>query len=222
MQKKIIITGDGSPSLYINQLKETYHSKYGAITESDHVYIKEGFAHWVSLNKQKAPRIFEMGLGTGLIAYLSYVFALNHKVFCEYVSVEKYPLSIDEVQSLRMKDALPDPDHHHFFDQLHEVTWGQNLSKSDFLFKKLEQDFFSVTLDQSFDIMFYDAFGYHVNSEMWQEKALQKCYDLLQYGGVWVSYCAKGSVRRSLEKIGFTVERLEGPPGKREMLRAIK
>ena len=204
------------------QLKETYHSKYGAITESDHVYIKEGFAHWVSLNKQKAPRIFEMGLGTGLIAYLSYVFALNHKVFCEYVSVEKYPLSIDEVQSLRMKDALPDPDHHHFFDQLHEVTWGQNLSKSDFLFKKLEQDFFSVTLDQSFDIMFYDAFGYHVNSEMWQEKALQKCYDLLQYGGVWVSYCAKGSVRRSLEKTGFWVERLEGPPGKREMLRAIR
>jgi hypothetical protein len=150
MQKKIIITGDGSPSLYINQLKETYHSKHGAITESDHVYIKEGFAHWVSLNKQKTPRIFEMGLGTGLIAYLSYVFALNHKVFCEYVSVEKYPLSIDEVQSLRMKDALPDPDHHHFFDQLHEVSWGQNLSKSDFLFKKLEQDFFSVTMDQSF------------------------------------------------------------------------
>ena len=222
MQKKIIITGDGSPSLYIDQLKETYHSKHGAITESDHVYIKEGFAHWVSLNKQKAARIFEMGLGTGLIAYLSYVFALNHKVFCEYVSVEKYPLSIDEVQSLRMKDALPDPDHHHFFDQLHEVSWGQNLSKSDFLFKKLEQDFFSVTLDQSFDIMFYDAFGYHVYSEMWQEKALQKCYDLLRNGGVWVSYCAKGSVRRSLEKIGFSVERLEGPPGKREMLRAIK
>ena len=163
-----------------------------------------------------------MGLGTGLIAYLSYVFALNHKVFCEYVSVEKYPLSIDEVQSLRMKDALPDPDHHHFFDELHEVSWGQNLFKSDFLFKKLEQDFFSVTLDQSFDIMFYDAFGYHVYSEMWQEKALQKCYDLLRNGGVWVSYCAKGSVRRSLEKIGFSVERLEGPPGKREMLRAIK
>jgi tRNA U34 5-methylaminomethyl-2-thiouridine-forming methyltransferase MnmC len=199
MPKKIIKTGDGSPSLYIDQLNETYHSKHGAITESDYVYIKKGFAYWLDLNNQRAPR-----------------------VLCEYVSVEKYPLSIDEVQSLGMKDALPSPEHHHFFDQLHEVDWGQNLSQSDFVFKKLEQDFFSVALDQSFDILFYDAFGYHAQSEMWQEKALQKCYDLLQPGGVWVSYCAKGSVRRCLEKIGFSVERLEGPPGKREMLRAIK
>lgn len=222
MPKKIIKTGDGSPSLYIDQLNETYHSKHGAITESDYVYIKKGFAYWLDLNNQRAPRVFEMGLGTGLNAYLSYVFALDRKVLCEYVSVEKYPLSIDEVQSLGMKDALPSPEHHHFFDQLHEVDWGQNLSQSNFVFKKLEQDFFSVALDQSFDILFYDAFGYHAQSEMWQEKALQKCYDLLQPGGVWVSYCAKGSVRRCLEKIGFSVERLEGPPGKREMLRAIK
>tara|TARA_B100001057_G_scaffold87238_1_gene83206 strand:- start:247 stop:915 length:669 start_codon:yes stop_codon:yes gene_type:complete len=222
MQKKIITTGDGSPSLYIDQLNETYHSKHGAITESDYVYIKKGFAHWLGLNSQKAPRIFEMGLGTGLNAYLSFIFAFKHKIFCEYVSVEKFPLSIHEIQSLKMKNALPDTYHHHFFDQLHEVSWGQTLSQSNFLFKKLDQDFFNVTFDQCFDILFYDAFGYHAQSEMWQEKALQKCYDLLQTGGVWVSYCAKGSVRRSLEKIGFSVERLEGPPGKREMLRAIK
>ena len=79
-----------------------------------------------------------------------------------------------------------------------------------------------MDFDQSFDVLFYDAFGYHAQSEMWHEKALQKCYDLLEPGGIWVSYCAKGSVRRILRKIGFVVERLEGPPGKREMLRAIK
>ena len=222
LQKKIITTGDGSPSFFIDQLNETYHSKHGAITESDYVYVKKGFAHWLDQNKQKTPRIFEMGLGTGLNAYLSYVFAVDHKISCEYVSIEKYPLSVEEVQSLKMKDTLPATEHHHFFDQLHEVAWGQIFSQSDFLFKKLEEDFFSIELDQRFDILFYDAFGYHAQSEMWQDKALQKCYDLLKPGGVWVSYCAKGSVRRSLEKTGFWVERLEGPPGKREMLRAIK
>ena len=159
MQKKIIITGDGSPSIYIEDLNETYHSKQGAITESDYVYINKGLAHWLDLNNQKTTRIFEMGLGTGLNAYLSYVFAVNHKILCEYVAIEKYPLSLEEVQTLKMRDALPAPEHHHLFDQLHEVGWDQSLSQSNFLFKKREQDFFSMLLDQSFDVLFYDAFG---------------------------------------------------------------
>lgn len=222
MQKKIITTGDGSPSLYVEQLNETYHSKHGAITESEYVYINKGLAYWLDQNNQEALKVFEMGLGTGLNAYLSYVFVVDHKISCEYFSIEKYPLSTDEVQSLNMQDVLPASEHRYFFDQLHEVEWGQRLSQSGFLFKKVEEDFLSMELDQCFDVLFYDAFGYHAQSEMWQDKALQKCYDILRPGGVWVSYCAKGVVRRCLEKTGFWVERLEGPPGKREMLRAIK
>ena len=222
MQKKIIITGDGSPSFYISELNETYHSKHGAVTESDYVYIKRGLVHWLDQNNQKKLKVFEMGMGTGLNVYLSYVFSINHKISCEYFSIEKYPLQLKEIQSLNMKVSLPAGEHHHFFDQLHQLEWNQMLSQSDFSFTKIKEDFLNMALVQSFDVLFYDAFGYHAQSEMWQEKALQKCYDLLKPGGIWVSYCAKGAVRRSLEKIGFVLERLEGPPGKREMLRAVK
>ena len=222
MKKKIIITGDGSPSLYISELNETYHSKHGAVTESDYVYIKRGLVHWLDQNNQKKLKVFEMGMGTGLNVYLSYVFSINHKISCEYFSIEKYPLQHKEIQSLNMKASLPAVEHHHFFDQLHQLEWNQMLSQSDFYFTKIKEDFLNMALVQSFDVLFYDAFGYNAQSEMWQEKALQKCYDLLNPGGIWVSYCAKGAVRRSLEKIGFVLERLEGPPGKREMLRAVK
>lgn len=222
MQKKIIITGDGSPSFYISELNETYHSKHGAVTESDYVYIKRGLVHWLDQNNQKKLKVFEMGMGTGLNVYLSYVFSINHKISCEYFSIEKYPLQLKEIQSLNMKASLPAGEHHHFFDQLHQLEWNQMLSQSDFSFTKIKEDFLNMALVQSFDVLFYDAFGYNAQSEMWQEKALQKCYDLLNPGGIWVSYCAKGAVRRSLEKIGFVLERLEGPPGKREMLRAVK
>ncbi|MEC8397460.1 MAG: tRNA (5-methylaminomethyl-2-thiouridine)(34)-methyltransferase MnmD [Bacteroidota bacterium] len=222
MQKKIIITGDGSPSFYISELNETYHSKHGAVTESDYVYIKRGLVHWLDQNNQKKLKVFEMGMGTGLNVYLSYVFSINHKISCEYFSIEKYPLQLKEIQSLNMKVSLPAGEHHHFFDQLHQLEWNQMLSQSDFSFTKIKEDFLNMALVQSFDVLFYDAFGYNAQSEMWQEKALQKCYDLLNPGGIWVSYCAKGAVRRSLEKIGFVLERLEGPPGKREMLRAVK
>tara|TARA_B100000963_G_scaffold161621_1_gene140531 strand:+ start:2949 stop:3623 length:675 start_codon:yes stop_codon:yes gene_type:complete len=222
MQKKIIITGDGSPSLYISELNETYHSKHGAVTESDYVYIKGGLGHWLGQNNQKKLKVFEMGMGTGLNVYLSYVFSINHRISCEYFSIEKYPLQLKEIRSLNMKVSLPSGEHHHFFDQLHQLEWNQMLSQSDFSFIKIKEDFLNMALVQSFDVLFYDAFGYHAQSEMWQEKALQKCYDLLNPGGIWVSYCAKGAVRRSLEKIGFVLERLDGPPGKREMLRAVK
>lgn len=222
MQKNIITTGDGSPSLYIKDLNETYHSRHGAVTESNYVYIKKGLSYWLQQNNKKKIKVFEMGMGTGLNVYLTYTFAMDHQICCEYLSIEKHPLSLTEVQSLKMKDALPAKDHHHFFDQLHQLEWNQIHSQSNFIFKKVAEDFFNWALVESFDVLFYDAFGYHAQSEMWQEKALQICYDMLQPGGVWVSYCAKGTVRRSLEKIGFLVERLEGPPGKREMLRAIK
>ncbi len=222
MQKKIISTGDGSPSLYIEDLNETYHSKHGALTESNFVYISKGLGYWLNQNNKNELKVFEMGMGTGLNAYLSYVFSVEHQLTCHYLTIEKYPLSLKEVRSLKMKASLPALEHQYFFDQLHEADWNQEFCQSNFFFKKVEEDFFNLNLDQSYDVLFYDAFGYHAQSEMWKDKALERCYDILKPGGVWVSYCAKGVVRKSLEKIGFSVERLEGPPGKREMLRAIK
>ena len=222
MQKKIIVTGDGSPSFFIEELKETYHSKHGAVTESDYVYIQKGLGYWLEKNNKTELKVFEMGLGTGLNAYLSFVFSQQRALMCEYFSVEKYPLTHEELQSLQMKGSLPATKYQDFFDQLHQANWNTTLFQSNFFFSKLKEDFLTMTFSQKFDVLFYDAFGYHAQSELWQEEALQICFDILQPGGVWVSYCAKGEVRRSLQKVGFKVERLDGPPGKREMLRAVK
>jgi len=222
MQKKIITTGDGSPTIFVEKLKETYHSKHGALNESQYVYIEKGLMHWLNKKNKNEVKIFEMGLGTGLNAYLSYVCSYELDLTCKYFSIEKYPLARKELEALKMKAALPMPKHHHFFDRLHDIEWNQMISQSNFLFQKIEDDFLTTPITQKYDVIFYDAFGYHAQSELWQEKALQICFDMLQSGGVWVSYCAKGEVRRTLQKIGFQLERLEGPPGKREMLRAIK
>ncbi len=222
MQKRIIITQDGSPSIHIEELNETYHSKHGAITESNYVYIKKGLIHWLNQNNKNKIKVFEMGFGTGLNAYLTYLYTFKKKITCDYFTIEKYPLSLKEVRSLKFKESLPSPTHHHFFDMLHRSDWNKELYQSNFFFKKVAEDFFNMDLDLSFDVLFYDAFSYKAQSEMWHEKALKKCYDILESDGIWVSYCAKGSVRRILEKLGFLAERLEGPPGKREILRATK
>ena len=222
MKKTIIQTDDGSPSIFVEELKETYHSRNGAVTESDYVYIRKGMQFWTENKPEKSLQVFELGLGTGLNAYLSYVFSMENQLDCTYFSVEKFPLSEDEIKALDMKASLPSPQHQHFFDRLHQLEWDQIHSHPHFNFQKQKTDFFTLPLDMQFDVLFYDAFGYHAQSDLWQEDALQKSYELLRPGGVWVSYCAKGTVRRSLEQVGFQVERLEGPPGKREMLRAIK
>lgn len=164
-EKKIIITGDGIPSIFIEELKETYHSKDGAAVESDYVYLKKGLAYWLKNNSKRDLKIFEMGLGAGLNAYLSYVFALEHKLTCEYFSVEKYPLTTEELQTLDMKASLPEPKYHDFFVQLHQVDFNKKLSQSNF-FQKIKEDFLTMTITQKFDIIFYDAFGYHAQSEL--------------------------------------------------------
>jgi len=192
------------------------------VTESDYVYIQKGLGYWLEKNNKTELKVFEMGLGTGLNAYLSFVFSQQRALMCEYFSVEKYPLTHEELQSLQMKGSLPATKYQDFFDQLHQANWNTTLFQSNFFFSKLKEDFLTMTFSQKFDVLFYDAFGYHAQSELWQEEALQICFDILQPGGVWVSYCAKGEVRRSLQKVGFKVERLDGPPGKREMLRAVK
>tara|TARA_A100001015_G_scaffold104255_1_gene115693 strand:+ start:6188 stop:6865 length:678 start_codon:yes stop_codon:yes gene_type:complete len=222
MRKKIFKTADGSPSLIIEELKETYHSRHGALTESAYVYIEKGLDYWIENNKKNKVDIFEMGMGTGLNAYLTYCYCKKNHIRLNYNTIEKYPLSIQEIQSLGMKNSLPHTELYHLFDWLHSSDWDKNLFTDYFSFHKSKGDFFDSTLEKKYDVLFYDAFGYHAQPKMWQEDALQICYQMLKPGGVWVSYCAKGSVRRILDSIGFDVERLAGPPGKREILRAVK
>jgi len=222
MRKKIFKTQDGSPSFIIDELGETYHSRYGALTEASYIYIEKGLSSWIKKNNKKEVSIFEMGLGTGLNAYLAFCFCNKNKIKLNYYTVEKFPLSIKEIKLLGMEKYLPYPKFHKYFKWLHSSDWNIYNFREDFFFKKSNSDFFDSTINNKYDIIFYDAFGYNSQPEMWGGKALETCNRILKPSGYWISYCSKGSVRRYLKKLGFEIDRLEGPPGKLEILRAIK
>ena len=221
-RKKIIKTEDGSITYRIDTLKENYHSLYGAVTESQFVYLAEGFNFWSKNNDQKCD-IFELGYGTGLIAYLTFLEADKISKSVNYYSIDPFPLSIKEVKSLKYDEFFEHLKSLTTFNEFSGIIWNRpqevspyfDITKNKIYF----QDFKSQKL---FDIIYYDAFGAHSQPEIWEPELMKKCYKLLKPGGVWVSYCAKGSVRRGLQDAGFTVYRLPGPPGKREMLRAVK
>jgi len=217
MDRKIIITEDGSHSLQIPGLKETYHSIHGAIQESQHVFIKNG----LQALKQSSIRIFEMGFGTGLNALLSYLSIQSQEKHISYTCIEKYPLSSEESKRLNFPEQLLQD--RTFFDSLHSAPWDSTTEMdANFTITKIKADLSRTELHGIFDIVFFDAFGPDVQAKLWTKDIFDKLYILLRSGGIFVTYSAKGQVRRNLVEAGFTVERLPGPPGKREMIRATK
>ena len=206
--RELIQTADGSFTLLIPEVEETYHSKHGAVQESMHVFIENGLK---ACNKE-VTRILEVGLGTGLNASLT----LQHaKGMVSYCALEPYPLSkeiLEELSAnksdqLEMKFHLSAPNE---WISIHE----------QFSFARMEMGLEEFQSEDKFDLIYYDAFGPRVEPGLWTLERMQQCFNLLNEGGVFVTYCAKGEVRRNLQAAGFVVERLAGPPGKREMLRA--
>ena len=210
--REVILTGDGSFTLHVPEVDETYHSRHGALQESMHVFIENGLHHWT---RQKV-RILEIGLGTGLNAMLTFLHAQSD---IEYTALEPFPLQKDVIGQIRNQWT----DREGFFDLIHQADTldGIELSSS-FRFNREKCLFQDWKPNVSYDIIYFDAFGPRVEPSLWTLEIMKKCYDVLSSEGIWVSYCAKGEVRRNLQSAGFQVERLQGPPGKREMLRAKK
>ncbi|MEM6397273.1 MAG: tRNA (5-methylaminomethyl-2-thiouridine)(34)-methyltransferase MnmD [Bacteroidota bacterium] len=222
-QNKIQITSDGSQTVHSGQFDIQYHSIHGALTESEHVFIAAGLKNRLERPHQDRLHIVEMGLGTGLNAWLTLRDALLHPhIQFTYTAVEKFPLEQELVDQLDFASLirLPQVD----FKHIHDSEWGagQKLS-SNFTFQKVKGDWLEVApeLTQA-DVIYYDAFAPNAQPELWSEEAMQLSADLLHPGGCWVSYCAKGSVKRDLKKAGLDVQALPGPPRKREMTRAWK
>lgn len=222
-EKKIVLTKDGSYTLRIDALKESYHSLHGALTESEFIYLNHGLHFWQENNQGKRCRILEIGYGTGLISYLSYLAAQKSQTGMDYTAIEPYPLTSEESELLIYDNLFEISKNQLSHKDFSKLLWEKSLAilpEFNLLKKKILFEHFKSTI--SFDLIFFDAFGAHVQPDLWGTEWMRKSYNLLRSGGVWVSFCAKGSVRRSLQEVGFEVERLEGPPGKREMLRAIK
>ena len=213
-----IVTQDGSYSLYDSSLNETFHSRKGALTESLHVYINEGLKYFVKeYPKTLSLNVFEMGFGTGLNAILTKRFSESNNIKIFYTSIDKYPLSNNQIESVKLKDLSKNE------SNILNASWGKKINISSFFdIYKIHADFVNVNYKKLYDLIFYDAFAFHAQPSMWSKKNLKRSVNLLKKNGIWISYCSKGEVGRILNSFGLLVQRVKGPPGKREMLRAIK
>ena len=221
MKREIIITDDGSTTIYIPDWNEQYHSKHGAIQEAYHVFINAGLHYFLTQLQPKPLKILEIGFGTGLNAFITLLEAEKNNLSINYTGVEGYPISSSEIEKLNYSSQLNSSDES--FKKLHQSEWEQQISISTHFSILKRMQFFSEINDKNnFHLIYFDAFGARVQPELWTEQIFKKMYIALKKGGVLVTYSAKGSVRRAMQTVGFVVERLPGPPGKREMLRARK
>ncbi|MEE9364614.1 MAG: tRNA (5-methylaminomethyl-2-thiouridine)(34)-methyltransferase MnmD [Cellulophaga sp.] len=220
MKRRVIITSDGSTTIQIEDWEEQYHSKHGAIQEAYHVFIKHGLSLF---KKGESVSILEIGFGTGLNALVTRIEAEKQNLKIDYKGVEAYPIAKEELRQLNYIKELKAETYQNDFLLMHSAPWEENLvlSASFRLFKE-QKDFLNIEDKNLYNLIYFDAFGARVQPELWTEAIFAKMHAALKYKGVLVTYSAKGSVRRVMQAVGFKVERLPGPPGKREMLRAIK
>lgn len=211
-------TADGSNTLYLPDLDETYHSSHGAVQEAMHVFIHHGLT-FLGQDK-KMISIFEMGFGTGLNALLTAQWAQNHQRLIQYIGVELHPIPEEtwrEMDYVQEKSAIE------LYAKIMSAEWGtrQEINPS-FHLRKIEYDIQHLQVDEQVDLIYFDAFGPRAQADMWEMPVLTKMNKLLKPGGIFVTYCAQGQMKRNLKSLGFQLESLPGPPGKREMTRAIK
>lgn len=212
-------TADGSYTLYVPELDEHYHSVKGALTESQHIFIEMGLKH----SPAPEPRILEIGLGTGLNAFLTLLAAEEMQRKVHYTGIERYPLAEETLRQLDYPGIIGKK-HEEDYYAIHQAPWEKETNLSPwFTLHKIEGDFTRHTFQKGYDIIYFDAFAPEKQPEMWEQSLFNTLYNVLNKGGILTTYCAKGVVRRMLQTAGFTVERLPGPPGgKREILRATK
>ncbi|MCD0471496.1 tRNA (5-methylaminomethyl-2-thiouridine)(34)-methyltransferase MnmD [Flavobacterium sp. JAS] len=219
MEREIIKTLDGSTTIHLKEWDECYHSKHGAIQEAKHVFIKNG----LSLFENNPVSILEIGFGTGLNAFITFLESNAKQQQIDYVGVEAYPVDAKEVLEMNYVAELEADQYKGIFEKMHECEWNEkNVITSNFSLTKRKQFFDEINDFEIFDLIYFDAFGYRVQPELWSTEIFRKMYNSLKPNGVLVTYAARGVVKRSMIEVGFTVEKLAGPPGKREMFRAFK
>jgi tRNA U34 5-methylaminomethyl-2-thiouridine-forming methyltransferase MnmC len=221
LKREFLTTGDGSITIHLPEWNEQYHSKHGAIAEAVHVFIKTGLTHWINENDSNEVSILEIGFGTGLNAFLTLLEATKKNLQINYTGIEAYPISDEEIKQLNYAILLDTSEE--IFLKLHQSNWGASSEiNQNFTLTKHEQLFSEINDPNLYNVIYFDAFGARVQPELWTEAIFKRMFVALKPNGVLVTYSAKGSVRRAMQAVGFVVERLPGPPGKREMLRATK
>ena len=219
-EKEILFatTADGSTTLYVPDLDEHYHSMNGAVQESQHVYLAAGLLHYIQNNKKIHTKLqaLEFGFGTGLNAFLTALEAERQKIKIHYTALEKYPLSTEITARLNYSEV-----NRSLFQHIHQSAWEIPVAITPyFTLQKLAVDFAAFDYPRRYDVVYYDAFAPDKQPEVWLQELFDRLFSAMNPRGVLTTYCAKGSVRRMMQQAGFTVERIPGAAGKREMLRA--
>ena len=213
-------TADGSQTIQLPQWGEQYHSMHGALQESFHVFIRQGLYQFFN----RPVDLLEIGFGTGLNALVTLVEAPGRKLHIRYTGLEAYPVAEEEWKQLEYAQLLGrEAIVQKYFEELHRAPWDREHPVTpSFTLHKRKVDIRTFESEPAFDLVYFDAFGARVQPELWTAEIFRRMYRAVRPGGYLVTYSAKGSVRRAMQEVGFLVERLPGPPGKREMLRASK
>lgn len=221
MELQAVLTGDGTPTLYAPQFGQHYHSVHGALRESEHVFIEAGLREVMRQGVEEIT-LFEMGFGTGLNAWLTEQHGGEARI--RYLAAEAYPAPAALLRSLDYPGRAGRPEAAGAYEAMINAPWNAETQISPrFRLHKLQGRIEDMRLGEALvDLVYFDAFAPEAQPELWTESLFARLRQAMKPGGIWVSYCAKGSVRRALQAAGFQAERLPGPPGKREMLRARK
>lgn len=216
----IFLTEDGSHTFMSEQFGVLYHSSHGAIQETQHIFIDAGLKYILHQNMDTIS-ILDMGFGTGLNALMTYLEAERLNIKIHYTAYEKYPLRKEEAEALNFDVELNISKE--ILNRMHECTWNERHTLSSFfLFEKRLASFETIDIQNSINIVYFDAFAPEIQPQLWEQEMMQKMYDALCPKGILTTYCAKGIFKRTLKKVGFIIDSLPGPPFKREITRAIK
>ena len=220
MKREIIQTSDGSTTIHLPEWEESYHSKHGAIQEAYHVFIQNG----LSLFREKETvAIMEIGFGTGLNAFITFLEAKKNNQKINYTGIEAYPISPEEVRLMNYAQELDAVANAPVFAAMHDADWEIPVAlDTTFELTKNKLFFNEIQYEQAFDLIYFDAFGFRVQPELWSAEIFAIMYKALKPEGTLVTYAARGIIKRNMQEAGFTVTKMAGPPGKREMMRATK
>ena len=217
MNSELLITEDGSHTLFVSEIDECYHSTHGAIQESRHIFIEAGLKQ---CGKQEIS-VLEIGFGTGLNAFLTLIEADKCQKTVHFTSLELYPVEVEKALKLNYAELIA-PKFKEIFEKFHTSPWNEVAQISPFFsLEKVAADFTKFDFAEKYDVIYFDAFSPEKQPEMWTAEQFEKLYKCCNFEAVLTTYCAKGDVRRAMQHAGFKVERLQGPPGKREILRGI-
>lgn len=221
MNLKIVETDDGLHSIYVAELDEHYHSTHGALQEAKHIFIEAGLHFKAQCSSRLS--ILEIGFGTGLNAYLTALASASGELNVVYNGLELHPVPLAVIDQLNYVEIIGEAANREEFRLLHSSAWDIPVSiNENFEFTKINQSVFDFKPSQKYDLIYFDAFGFRAQEEMWSLEVFQKMSDSLNVDGALVTYCSKGEVRRRMQQCGLIVSKLPGPSGKREMVRAVK